>query len=129
MRLLFDTQAFLWWSLVGRKMSRMALEALDAADEVFLSPVSLWEIGLKASGTGFDFHLPGDWETVLPAHASKYQVSWLPITPRHCRRIQDLPFHHRDPFDRMLIAHALVENLSVIGSDERFDDYGVMRVW
>jgi len=129
MKLLFDTHAFLWWSLAARKVPPTVLDALDSADEVFLSPVSLWEIGLKASGKGFDFHLPGDWETVLPAHAAKYQVSWLPISPHHCRRIQDLPFHHKDPFDRMLIAQALVENFSVIGCDDRFEDYGVTRVW
>ena len=96
---------------------------------VFISPVTFWEIGLKAGGKGFDFDLPGDWDIVLPAHASKYQVSPLPISPLHCRRIQELPFHHKDPFDRMLIAQALVENLTVIGCDDAFDAYGVTRLW
>jgi PIN domain nuclease of toxin-antitoxin system len=129
MRLLFDTHAFLWWSLVAGKTPRNVLEALDAADEVMISPVTFWEIGLKAGGKGYDFHLPGDWETVLPSHAAKYQVSWLPISPHHCRRIQDLPFHHKNPFYRMLIAQALVENLTIIGTDEAFDAYGVRRLW
>jgi PIN domain nuclease of toxin-antitoxin system len=128
-RLLFDTQAFLWWALVADKVPREALEALDVAEEVFFSPVTFWEIGLKASGKGFDFHLPADWEVVLPNHAARYRISPMPIEPRHCRRIQELPFHHRDPFDRMLIAQALVENLTVIGSDEAFEAYGVSRIW
>lgn len=129
MKLLFDTQAFLWWCLVAPKVTPAALAALDEAEQVFLSPVTLWEIGLKGSGKGFDFHLPNDWETVLPAHAERYQVSWLPIAPRHCRLIQDLPFHHRDPFDRMLIAQALQGDFTVIGCDRIFEDYGVKRVW
>ncbi|QTN33660.1 type II toxin-antitoxin system VapC family toxin [Akkermansiaceae bacterium] len=129
MKLLFDTQAFLWWCLVAPQMTPAALAALDEAEQVFLSPVTLWEIGLKGSGRGFDFDLPKDWETVLPAHAERYQISWLAISPRHCRLIQDLPFHHRDPFDRMLIAQALEGGLSVIGSDEQFEKYGVERIW
>jgi PIN domain nuclease of toxin-antitoxin system len=129
MNLLFDTQAFLWWCLVAEKMTPAGLAALDEAEQVFLSPVTLWEIGLKRSGKGFDFHLPNDWETVLPAHAERFDVSWLPISPRHCRLIQDLPFHHRDPFDRMLIAQALEGKCAVISSDVAFDHYGVKRIW
>jgi PIN domain nuclease of toxin-antitoxin system len=129
MKLLFDTQAFLWWCLVAEKVTPAALDALDEAEEVFLSPVTLWEIGLKASGKGFDFYLPEDWETVLTAHAERYRISWLPISPRHCRLIQDLPFHHKDPFERMLIAQALEAGLEVISSDGSFDDYGVKRIW
>lgn len=129
MKLLFDTQAFLWWCLVAPKVSPAALAALDEAEQVFLSPVTLWEIGLKISGKGFDFHLPDDWETVLFVHAERYQVSWLPISPRDCRRIQDLPFHHKDPFDRMLIAQALQEKGAVVGSDNVFERYGVKRIW
>ena len=129
MNLLFDTQAFLWWCLVAPKVTPAALAALDEADQVFLSPVTLWEIGLKVSGKGFDFQLPDNWETVLLAHAERYQVSWLAISPRHCRLIQDLPFHHKDPFDRMLIAQALQEKCAVIGSDGAFERYGVKRIW
>ena len=72
MNLLFDTQAFLWWCLVAPKVTPAALAALDEADQVFLSPVTLWEIGLKVSGKGFDFQLPDNWETVLLAHAERY---------------------------------------------------------
>jgi PIN domain nuclease of toxin-antitoxin system len=129
MNLLFDTQAFLWWCLVAPKMTPAALAALDEAELVFLSPVTLWEIGLKMSGKGFDFQLPDDWETVLFAHAERYQISWLPISPPHCRLIQDLPFHHKDPFDRMLIAQALQEKCAVIGTDGAFEKYGVKRIW
>lgn len=129
MKLLFDTQAFLWWCLGIPKISRQACNQLDRADEVFLSPVTLWEIGLKAGGKGFDFHLPDDWEKVLPAHAERHRITWLPISPGHCRHIQDLPFHHKDPFDRMIVAQALSEGLKVVSSDPMFDDYAVERIW
>lgn len=129
MKLLFDTQAFLWWCLGNPRISPEISERLDSAEEVFLSPVTLWEIGLKAGGKGFDFHLPNDWDSVFAAHAERHHISWLPIGPGHCRGIQELPFHHKDPFDRMLIAQALAEGLGVVGSDEKFDDYGVERIW
>jgi PIN domain nuclease of toxin-antitoxin system len=129
MNLLFDTQAFVWWCLVAPKMTAKALAALDEATQVCLSPVTFWEIGLKGGGKGFDFHLPHDWETVLLEHAERFDVLWLPISPRHCRLIQDLPFHHRDPFDRMIIAQALEGNLVVVGNDKIFDGYGVKRIW
>ena len=109
-------------------MTPAALAALDEADQVFLSPVTLWEIGLKGSGKGFDFHLPDDWETVLLAHAELYQVSWLPISPRHCRLIQDLPFHHKDPFDRMLIAQARSEGLTLVSRDAAVAKYEVRHI-
>ena len=129
MNVLFDTQAFLWWCVGFPKMSQIALGALDKADQAFLSPVTLWEIALKKSGKGFDFPLPHDWETALTNHAERHQVSWLPISPKHCRMIQDLPFHHRDPFDRMIIAQALEEDFVVLTSDGRFKEYGVEVIW
>ena len=129
MNLLFDTNAFLWWVMVPEKFPRAALKALDTADEVFVSPVTFWEIGLKAGGKGFDFELPDDWHIALPAHAERFRVNLLPITPLNCRMIQDLPPHHKDPFDRMLIAQALEQKLAVMTSDAWFELYGVKRVW
>jgi PIN domain nuclease of toxin-antitoxin system len=129
MNLLFDTNAFLWWTMVPEKFSRKALNALDEADRVYFSPVTLWEIGLKASGKGFDFPLPTNWHLDLPNHAERFRVDSLTISPLHCRMIQDLPFHHRDPFDRMLIAQALDQKLAVITSDEVFHRYGAEIIW
>ncbi len=129
MDLLFDTQAFLWWCLVAPKVTPAALTALDEASQVFLSAVTFWEIGLTGSGKGFDFHLPHDWETTRLDHAERFDISWIPISPRHCRLVQDLPFHHKDSFDRMLIAQAMNGDFTVIGFDKIFDDYGVRRIW
>ena len=129
MNVLFDTQSFLWWCVGHSKLSPAGLTAIDEADEVFLSPVTFWEIGIKQSGKGFDFPVPDHWEEVLTTHAKNYRVTWLPISPTHCRKIQDLPFHHRDPFDRMIIAQALEGDLSVLTSDRHFKEYGVEVIW
>lgn len=100
--------------------------------ELFLaySVVSLWEIGIKMAGKGYEeFELPDDWDLALPRQLENQGVVRIAIEPNNCRMVQDLPFHHKDPFDRMLIAQALEENLTVIGSDKIFDDYGVERIW
>jgi PIN domain nuclease of toxin-antitoxin system len=82
------------------------------------------------SGKGFkEFELPTNWEMALPQRLQSQRIPRLEILPRHCRMIQNLPFHHRDPFDRMIIAQALEQNMAVITSDEVFEAYGVRRIW
>ena len=130
-RFLMDTMTVLWMALrpdlLGKNASR---NVLDENNELIWSVVNLWEIGIKMGGKGYrEFKLPDDWEIVLPERMEAQGIARIEILPAHCRLIQDLPFHHKDPFDRMLIAQALVEDLTVIGSDEVFDDYGVRRVW
>ena len=102
----------------------------DADSDLAYSVVSLWEIGIKMSGRGFEeFELQSDWDVNLPKQLEDQGIIRLNIEPRHCRMVEDLPFHHRDPFDRMLIAQAMDGHLTVIGCDRIFDDYGVKRVW
>lgn len=130
-RYLLDTMAILWTAFEPEKVSRRAAAALlDESAELHYSISSLWEIGIKMGGRGYrGFVLPDDWEVVIPDGLVRQRILPLDITPRHCRRIQDLPFLHRDPFDRMLIVQALEEGLGVISSDRQFDDYGVTRIW
>jgi PIN domain nuclease of toxin-antitoxin system len=130
-RYLLDTMTILWTAFEPENVSRRAASALlDESAEIHYSISSLWEIGTKMGGRGYrEFVLPDDWEVVIPDGLMRQRILPLSITPRHCRRIQDLPFHHRDPFDRMLIAQALEEEFDVIGSDKQFDDYGVKRIW
>ncbi len=86
-------------------------------------------MGIKMSGKGYrKFTLPPDWETVIPQRLESRGIPRLEILPGHCRMTQDLPFHHGDPFDRILIAQALDRKLAVITSDEVFEQYGVTRV-
>lgn len=130
MRVLLDTNVLLWAAYAPERLSKRAADAYLAADELYFSIISPWEIALKSSRGGFhDVKVPVDWDETMIRPLLREGLRLLPLDLTHCRRIQDLTFHHKDPFDRMLIAQALVENLAVIGSDARFDDYGVKRIW
>jgi PIN domain nuclease of toxin-antitoxin system len=128
---LLDTMAILWMGFLPENIPRLASETLSNPEtDLSYSMVSLWEIGLKMGGGGYrEFELPKDWDILIPERLEQQGISRIELLPKDCRLIQDLPFHHKDPFDRMLIAQALNGRFSVIGSDERFDDYGVIRVW
>lgn len=129
-RFLLDTMTVLWLALRPDLMSKGAKDALMDDAEFRYSIVSMWEIGIKMSGKGYrNFEIPADWERSLPRGLEEQGISRIEIDPVHCRLVQDLPFHHRDPFDRMLIAQALEGGLEVIGSDDAFDRYGVRRIW
>ncbi len=127
---LLDTNALLQFAYHPARLTTPAITAFEGASSLRFSVINLWEIGLKLSSGGFrDLTVPDDWDETLTASLAEQGIAELPILPRHCRRVQDLPFHHKDPFDRMLVAQALVEGLDVIGSDAQFDAYGVRRVW
>jgi PIN domain nuclease of toxin-antitoxin system len=123
--------AVLWMGFSPAQLSKRASEILcDANVELRYSMVSLWEIGLKMGGGGYrEFRLPDDWESKIPARLERQGITRVEITPKDFRLIQDLPFHHKDPFDRMIIAQTLHAGFTVISSDKCFDDYGVKRLW
>lgn len=128
MRLLLDTHAFLWWLAGDRRLSRKARAAIgDLDNAVHFSAASAWEIATKFR-LG---KLPG---AAIVAHDIAGTVASQAFTPLavsvvHAQRAGALPGSHRDPFDRMLIAQAQCEDLSIATNDEIFDDYGVKRVW
>jgi PIN domain nuclease of toxin-antitoxin system len=126
MAVLLDTHAFLWWTQDGPRLSSRARRAI-ARGECFLSIASCWEIAIKVSlgGLRFDRPLSRFFAEQLPATG----VSLLPVQLRHVMRVSELPFHHRDPFDRMLAAQAQEEGLRIVSCDSSFDAYGVERVW
>ncbi len=130
-RHLLDTMAILWMALRPDLLGKNAAMKLTDADQYLAySIVSLWEIGIKMAGKGYqEFELPDDWDTALPRQLGDQGIVRLEIEPRNCRTIQELPFHHRDPFDRMIIAQALNGEFKVIGTDRIFEDYGVKRIW
>jgi PIN domain nuclease of toxin-antitoxin system len=130
MRVLLDTNALLRIAYNPAALSYTAAVAYRDADAVYHSVVNYWEIGLKMARGGFsDITLPPDWDQRLPHGCEEQGFQLLQIQVRHCRRIQDLPFRHKDPFDRMLVAQAQEEQLAIISSDEIFDTYGVKRLW
>ena len=123
-RLLVDTPALLWWLTDDPALSSAAREALaNPGDEMLVSTASLWEIAIKRSLGKLT--APDD----LPDEIANAGFAWLPVSADHAWRVHDLPPHHRDPFDRLLIAQALIERVPVITADARFGDYGVDVRW
>lgn len=128
MNLLLDTQAFLWFILDDDRLSQVAREAIvSTIDEVFVSPASAWEIAIKISLGKYELPAPigAFWESQLLENGFKQ----VPIELSHFEELSRLPLHHRDPFDRLIIAQARVERLPVVSVDRAFDAYGIDRIW
>lgn len=127
-RLLLDTYAFLWWLAGNEKLSRHAREAIGQEfDPIFVSAASVWEVSTKYR-LG---KLPGASAIVgdLPGVIDGQGFQGLPITVRHGQAAGGLPGPHRDPFDRMLIAQAMLDDLILVSNERAFDAYGVRRLW
>lgn len=123
-RLLLDTNVVVWLLTGDRKaVSKPAEAALTAGDEILLSVVSIWEIAIKRS-LG-KLRLSDDWLTAL----RRLDFLQLPISGLHAEAVEHLPWHHRDPFDRLLIAQAQVEQCRFVSADARLADYDVAIVW
>ena len=124
MKLLLDTYALLWWLDNHRALPASAFaEIKDGRNLIFVSAASAWEISIKrALGK---LKAPIDFEEALKAS----RFLQLPITVQHALVAGDLPRHHDDPFDRMLIAQARVEGLTIVSHDSRMGQYGVRIVW
>ena len=128
MKLLLDTQALLWFVLDDPRLSEAARKGIVAADSVvFVSPASLWEIAIKIS-LG-KYALPAPFATFWNDQLLTNDFALLPISVSHTARVTDLPFFHRDPFDRLIIAQSLVDGIPVVSSDGLFARYGVERIW
>lgn len=127
MRLLLDAHALLWWFEGGERLSGRARAAMDApGNEVFASVAAVWELAIKTELGKLDAQalLDGAEERF---HAAGFGA--VAITLDHAIRAGALPKHHKDPFDRVLIAQAQAENLTLVSDDAIFDRYGVRRVW
>jgi PIN domain nuclease of toxin-antitoxin system len=128
MNLLLDTHTFLWFIEGSVQLSATARKLIDdLANQSFVSVASVWEIAIKVSTGKLILHQP--FEEFIPNQLTNNGFELLNIELGHTNLIATLPFHHRDPFDRMLIAQALHEQMPIIGSDAAFDAYGVTRLW
>ncbi|MBI3972519.1 MAG: type II toxin-antitoxin system VapC family toxin [Chloroflexi bacterium] len=124
MGLLLDTNAFLWWIAGGHLLSHAAYDAIaDSTNRVFFSAVCSWEIAIKLA-TG-KLRVTPDATTWLPDELQKNHFIELPITVAHTMAVEHLSMHHRDPFDRLLIAQAMEENLTIVTRDASFSQYAV----
>jgi PIN domain nuclease of toxin-antitoxin system len=119
MRVLLDTHVFLWAASDSRKLKPAARDALRQASEIYVSAASIWEVAIKRR-LGKIAADPGE----LAAAIEPSGFLPLPITPRHAALVEKLPDHHRDPFDRILVAQALAEPLHLITADRALSAYG-----
>lgn len=128
MRLLLDTHTLLWFLREPELLPPQVIEAIEMAGrEAAVSMASLWEIAIKVSINKLS--LPGEFEDLFPSSVEKSGLSLLSIEPRHIAAVRRLEFHHRDPFDRLLIAQAQVENLILVSRDIHFAAYHVPILW
>ncbi|MGB5593239.1 MAG: type II toxin-antitoxin system VapC family toxin [Crocosphaera sp.] len=123
---LLDTHAFIWLSENDSNLPNNLREMIDIADTVYVSIVSLWEMAIKLNLGKLS--LQRSYETIEQELESS-DILLLPITFIDTLQISRLPLHHRDPFDRMLIAQAINKSLILISRDTQFDAYPIQRIW
>ena len=128
MNLLVDTHVLIWMSSQPNRLSEHSVEVLEnEANTVSASLLSFWEIAIKISIGKLD--LKPNWIQLLQTFMRNNSVSSLPLRLEHCATLAALPFHHRDPFDRMLVAQAKSESLSLVSQDVVLSRYDVDVVW
>ncbi|NEP29031.1 type II toxin-antitoxin system VapC family toxin [Moorena sp. SIO3I6] len=123
---LLDTHAFIWLSENDPNLPNKLRDMIDAADRVYLSIASLWEIAIKLNLGKLS--LQRSYQTI-ESELQSSDISLLPISFIDTLQISNLPLHHRDPFDRMLIAQAMNRSLVLISRDNKFDAYPIQRLW
>ena len=128
MRILLDTHAFLWFIVNDPQLSTTAKAMIeDPANDVEVSPASYWEIAIKISLRKYS--LPQPYQQFMESQIATNVFRILHIEPKHTNLVTTMPFHHKDPFDRLLVAQAIVEGIAIVSVDEQLDAYGVQRLW
>lgn len=128
MRALLDTHAFLWWIVGDERLSARASKVIaDRRNEIFVSAASIWEIAIK--GRLGRLSIPGDPGAFIGGQIAENSFRGLPIVAGHALRVWELPDHHQDPFDRLLIAQAQVEGLTLVSRDQHVTRYEVEVLW
>jgi len=127
MLLLLDTQIVLWLERQDARLSEKALENIFTESNLLVSKASIWEIAIKAKTGKLDLDQPV--EKFVQSFLSSYKAQVLDISLSYIYQTRLLPLHYRDPFDRLLIAQAVVEQIAIVSSDKLFDQYGVNRLF
>ncbi|AFV77005.1 hypothetical protein Theos_2004 [Thermus oshimai JL-2] len=127
MKLLLDTHAFLYFLTGDPRLSPKARRAVEEGEEVYVSAASVWEMAIKASLGRLD--LPEDLEAFLAEVFRSEAFLPLPVSLVHAAAVRALPWHHKDPFDRLLVAQAREEGLALVSKEAILDRYGVERIW
>ena len=128
MRLLLDTHAFLWWVMDDRRLGVKARTAIaHPSSVVHVSAASCWEMAIKAALGKLKMPMP--YEQLIPGAVEARGFEMLPIISRHLYELLNQPFYHRDPFDRLIIAQAKVEGMTIVTRNPHFPPYGVPILW
>jgi len=127
MRILLDTHAFIWFAEDDDQLHSNIKRAIEkSANDIFLSIASIWEMAIKIQLNKLKISKSIE-EVIELATSNGFEI--LPILPEHIIKLTTLAFHHRDPFDRIIIAQGLDENFRIVSKDSIFDEYGVKRLW
>ncbi|MFZ4556373.1 MAG: type II toxin-antitoxin system VapC family toxin [Pseudanabaena sp.] len=128
MRVLIDTHAFIWYIQNNEKLPSPIFTLInDGGNEVLFSTASIWEMAIKQSTGKLNLGLP--YASFIKEQMKLNSIELLPIKLEHLELVTSLPFHHRDPFDRLLIAQAMVEALPIVSVDNIFSSYPVQIIW
>ena len=128
MELILDTHTFLWYTGGSPELSDTARDLIeDPRNDKWVSIASAWEIALKVNTGKIELHVPFD--DLFPGQLLENEFVSLTIRWEHLRQVARMPLHHRDPFDRLMIAQSIVERMSIVSIDGAFDAYGVSRLW
>jgi PIN domain nuclease of toxin-antitoxin system len=128
MKYLLDTVVWLWSLDSVERLNHRALDLLNSGEKtIYFSAATAWEVSIKAS-LG-KLQLPSPPAKCVPAFTERQRLRALPVTNLHAVKVYDLPHHHRDPFDRLIIAQAMAEELTILTADNDFKKYSVDLVW
>jgi len=128
MNLLFDTHTFIWWADEPEKLSAPALKALaDENNRLLLSVVSVWEMQIKAQLGKVKLSLP--LSDLIESQQQVNELEILPVSIEHVLALDSLPLHHKDPFDRLLLAQSIVESATIVSMDQKLSAYSVNLLW
>ncbi|MEH2334107.1 type II toxin-antitoxin system VapC family toxin [Nostoc sp.] len=128
MKLLLDTQCWLWWFAQPELLNEVAIAHIaDETNELWLSVASIWEMGIKVAIGKLPLSDPLD--SYISSRMGMLAMRTLEITASHALRAAALPLHHRDPFDRMLIAQAQIEEMTLVSADSMFNKYDISLLW
>ena len=123
MKLLLDTHAVLWWVRDDRRLKPAARKAIATADVVWVSAATAFEVAIKVSQSRLRIREP------LHVTVAADDFTELVVTMKHTEELERLPYHHRDPFDRLLVAQARVEGATIVTHDRALEPYGVPMIW
>jgi PIN domain nuclease of toxin-antitoxin system len=127
-KVLLDTHTLIWYYDADRRLSPLALKGIDEpANDVFVSPATYWEIAIKLGRRKLTLSEP--YPDFVQHAILDNALIILPVELRHTAELVTLPHHHRDPFDRLIIAQPIVENMPLLSGDPTLDAYPVRRIW